>query len=259
MTTARPVPFDLGILTGSGPDAGIDLWQAVLGERRRRLGADYRGDGDAPSVLIHSDPALATSMQLPHGRDLLGAIMADHAHVLDRSCAAWAIACNTLHTFVPDLRRAAVADRLVSFVDVAAAALQHATSPVALLGARPVAALGAESPYTPLTDRLVRLDTATISDLHALIADVKRTGADTAARSRFRRLADRIGVDTMLLACTELPLVADADDPRFVDLTRLVAAALLDTVEASARPDRHSHPQLPHTHPTDHVHEEHRP
>jgi catechol 2,3-dioxygenase-like lactoylglutathione lyase family enzyme len=42
----------LGIIGGSGPDAGADLFAKVLGCHRERLGASYAGDEDAPDIVL---------------------------------------------------------------------------------------------------------------------------------------------------------------------------------------------------------------
>ena len=38
----------IGIITGSGPEAGIDLWVKVLDANKRLLGEGFQGDLDAP-------------------------------------------------------------------------------------------------------------------------------------------------------------------------------------------------------------------
>ncbi|MEM1334821.1 MAG: aspartate/glutamate racemase family protein [Actinomycetota bacterium] len=221
--------FDIGILTGSGPEAGIDLWNAVLAERRARLGERYRGDLDAPSVLVRSEPRLGLSMDIELHRDAVVEAAMDHAPVLDADCSAWAIACNTIHLIAPDLSATGVDRRLVSYVDVVERwlAAQPAGS-VALAAVRPVAQLGSSSAYQRLADRVVRLPDDVIEDTHQLVDDVKRTGPTDPLRDRWRALRTRMPAESVLLACTELPLVAAPDDPSTVDVTRLVAAALLD-------------------------------
>ena len=94
----------LGILTGSGPEAGIDLWSKVLSEARRALGSSYRGDIDAPHVVVLSVPELGHSMQLPDTRELVWEHLRAAAEQLAPQVDAFAIACNTLYLFEPELR-----------------------------------------------------------------------------------------------------------------------------------------------------------
>ena len=60
-TRMRPT---LGIITGSGPEAGIDLWAKVLRKNMAAFGQDFRGDLDAPRVVVASEPELGLSMDL---------------------------------------------------------------------------------------------------------------------------------------------------------------------------------------------------
>ncbi len=54
----------IGIITGSGPEAGIDLWQKTLDINKKILKENFRGDLDAPNVTIYSIPELGYSMEL---------------------------------------------------------------------------------------------------------------------------------------------------------------------------------------------------
>ena len=52
----------IGIITGSGPEAGVDLWMKILEENKRVLKENFRGDLDAPDVTIFSIQQLGHSM-----------------------------------------------------------------------------------------------------------------------------------------------------------------------------------------------------
>ncbi len=54
----------IGIITGSGPEAGVDLWQKILKINKDILKEDFHGDLDAPNVTIFSVPELGHSMEL---------------------------------------------------------------------------------------------------------------------------------------------------------------------------------------------------
>lgn len=41
----------IGIVAGSGPEAGIDLWSKILARNQVLLGTKFRGDLDAPRVM----------------------------------------------------------------------------------------------------------------------------------------------------------------------------------------------------------------
>jgi len=44
----------VGIITGSGPDAGIDFWNKLLKSNREYLKDKFTGDLDHPNTYIHS-------------------------------------------------------------------------------------------------------------------------------------------------------------------------------------------------------------
>jgi hypothetical protein len=56
---------EVGILSGSGPEAGHDLLGRVIALTREQLGAEFHGDVDALSVRLVSLPRLGLSMGLP--------------------------------------------------------------------------------------------------------------------------------------------------------------------------------------------------
>lgn len=193
------------------------------------MGDDFRGDADAPAVLVRSDPRLGASMDIVDRTSSLWPIMLEHAQILDAQCGSWAIACNTLNHYAPRLASAGAASNLITYPAVVAERLdQWAQDRVALLGARPVAELGETSAYSAVRERFVPLRADVIDDLHALIHEVKIVGpAGSGLGSQLDALCDRVDADRFLLACTELPLIADPDDARLVDVTQLVANALV--------------------------------
>ncbi|MEL6892298.1 MAG: hypothetical protein AAFP84_11925 [Actinomycetota bacterium] len=85
----------------------------------------------------------------------------------------------------------------------------------------------ARSTPRSLRDRFVPVDSLVIDEIHVLVDDIKRRGAVGDLSARWSDLAASIDADRIVLGCTELPLVAAQDDERCVDVTRLVAAALL--------------------------------
>lgn len=229
----------IGILTGSGPEAGIDLWTKLLHENRRRLGPAFRGDIDAPAVHVVSDPALGLSMELERTEAQVWAALKADAQALDGRAAVYAIACNTLNLFADRLHALALRAQLLSFTEVVGEHLKRSGAQrVCLLGARPVAELGDWSPYRALRAHFdfEPLGADATEALHQLIYDIKwRGAAHPGLRERFAALLAGIKSPMVLLACTELPLVAELPgDERLVDVTQLVAEALLDRTDALA-------------------------
>lgn len=58
----------IGILSGSGPEAGVDLWGKILAANRALLGSAYRGDIDAPRVQLACTELSLVELSLPGKR-----------------------------------------------------------------------------------------------------------------------------------------------------------------------------------------------
>lgn len=221
----------LGIIAGSGPEAGLQLWAAILDTARERLGSLYRGDIDAPYVVIVSDPVLGHSMALQTYEDFVLRHLEKAVLTVDRNADVYAIACVTLHCFLPEIER--LPNRvgtLVSGIDAIVAYAEKSSL-------KQVAVLSAESIPREKSLLLTRLNeflTVELPDdpglVRKLVLDIKRLGgADPDVVSRFRKLVDSLTSETVVLACTDLPLVStNIDDRRLIDCTKLIAESLVD-------------------------------
>jgi aspartate racemase len=220
----------IGIITGSGPEAGIDLWQKMIVVQRARLGARFRGDLDAPHIVAFSVPQLGRSMDLRRHEAQVWSTLRQACIEIADHCTHFAIACNTLHYYAPRIAELQLAARFVSIVDAARAAIaDYGVDRVALLGADPVIDLeGGLSPYAALRSE-VGVEVPTTS-LQSLIFDVKRQGGThPAVVQRFEALLRSLSAEVVLLACTELPLIkCQAGGKTLVDLTERLAGMLVD-------------------------------
>lgn len=221
----------IGLVAGSGPEAGVDLWQKVIEETKALLGESYTGDLDGPRVRIISSPALGLSMEL-EANDV--AVWPELERVFDDLAGqsdVIAIACNTLNYYERQIKAAPRAADLVSVGDVVERYLERkGLRSVALLGATPVTRMDRWSAYHRLTKRFEVETPQDPSLLHQIIYDVKRHGGrDPAVVGRFRDLIGTLKSETVLLACTELPLIPCGDTGKdLVDVTRLLARGLVE-------------------------------
>lgn len=232
MEKAREVGFrpSIGIVAGSGPEAGIDLWAKILLRNQAVFGSAFRGDLDAPRVAVLSEPSLGLSMDLGRNEAIVWESLKKTMAAIAVQADAYAIACNTLNWFAPQIEALGLPGEFVSFQGALEQWIeQRNVRRVALLGASPVTSLGPWSAYRTLTD-IVDVETpADAAALHDLILDVKRLGSrDPSLRPRFQRLVESLSCDDVVLACTELPLIADITTSKnLVDVTELVANALV--------------------------------
>lgn len=257
----RPPPGDrtrIGILGGSGPEAGADLFGKVLKQHRAKLGAAYKTDQDGPDVVLSSCPGIGG----PRGKaDIvpgspsyertwraMRVAVLELAPMVDRFC----VVCNQLHCFEPLIR-----DLLSSnghdpamFVSIIAATSEHckelgpAKGSMIIFGGPVTCDLAGLSTYRPVAEALpgavVHVTSAQSDALFAMISEVKGDGPTASASRKFEALLRDVeadGVKTAVLACTELPLMsvdalcaAEGRSPpnvSLVDPTELLAAALL--------------------------------
>jgi len=220
----------IGIVAGSGPEAGLDLWGKVLARNAAAFGTAFRGDLDAPRVVVLSEPTLGLSMDLAKNVEVVWESLRQTAARMAVQSDAWTIACNTLNWYDRRIAALNLPGEFVSFQSVLADWIARSgIRRLGLLGAAPVTEMGEWSPYRDLCE-VVEVETPVDpAELHQLIFDVKRLGSqDATLRPRFARIAESMTAETLLLACTELPLIADiAVSKSLIDVTDLVADALV--------------------------------
>lgn len=223
----------IGIIGGSGPEAAIDLWQKILIENRRRMATTYTGDWHAPEVTTVSVPELGYSMELEERHQQVWFTLRAAAERLAPQVDVYAIACNTLNVFAPQLRGLGLSATLITPADAVLEELnREPIESVALLGSRQTMELGVWSSYGELNERY-SVEVPTNGDaVHDLIYAIKQAGGNTVEVSKdFTRILDDLHSDVAVLACTELPLIAIPEEqrvPRLVDATDMLARSLLN-------------------------------
>ena len=219
----------LGIISGSGPDADIDLWRKILSCNKQKMGQAYRGDVDAPYVVIISEPQLGLSMELEKNHSEVWTTLQKSAQTIANHCDYFVIACNTLNYYQHQLSKESFGKKFISFTQVIETYLkQQRIKKAAFLGARSMMEMKTWSPYTALNSIIEIEPFAHIDMMQNLIYDVKRLGVHSTLKDTFKTLLDGIASENIFLACTELPLIADIKtNKRLIDVTELVAEYLL--------------------------------
>ena len=224
------MPTTIRIISGSGPEAGLDLYQKVLRAHRAELGADYRGDVDAPRIVLISEPVLGLSMDLERHETDVWAALERTVRRLAPQVDVYAVACNTLNVFADRLVALGLDAELVSSQAVVATYLRaHDVRRAGLLGAAPVGRLGRHSAFSALAREVELVVPDETGPLHQLIHDIKSAGTANPDHCRqLTEIARELQTEPVLLACTELPLAHDPDAPYdAVDVTDLLARELV--------------------------------
>ena len=199
----------VGILGGMGPEATILLMQKVM------AAVPAHDDSDHVPLLVHQNPQVPSRIKalIEGGGEDPGPTLARMALDLEAGGAqALAMPCNTAHFYAPAIRAATV----LPFLDMLDLTATH----LAGAGARRVGMLA--SPATRLADVFSApfaargLEPVFLNDDAALLAIIRavKAGNDTATlaaplRTEAKALLAQ-GADHLLVACTELSLMANA-------------------------------------------------
>jgi aspartate racemase len=218
----------IGIITGSGPEAGVDLWQKILQANKNILKEQFKGDLDAPDVTILSVPQLGYSMELEKNYDKVWDTLQTAVKDICQRVDYFVIACNTLNLYANEIEAIGYKDKFISTLDVVEAYIQeHQLNKVCIIGALPVLQMQEYSVFQPLAERFnveVPLD---FNQVHQLIYDVKQHGGDSVTEE-FKAILKSIESEHIFLACTELPLIpVKCEKKNLIDVTNLLAQTLV--------------------------------
>lgn len=211
MSARRPV---VGILGGMGPEATVELMRRVL------VATPAADDSDHVHLLVDSNPDVPSRIAALIDRtgespepELVR--MAQRLRV--GGAEALAIACNTAHTYAPAITRA-VDIPLLDMIEltserIAEMALRHRR--VGLLASTAVVDLAMYHKALAVRDIAVAVPQQQ-SALVDVIKAVKRGDNGATTRRSFAQISGDLtaqGVDLLLVACTELSILADSIDP----------------------------------------------
>jgi aspartate/glutamate racemase len=241
----RPREHAIGILTGNGPESGMELWRQL---NERVFGANkngrFGGDIGYPAVTIRSIPSMGMSMELPERAATVRAtVLSGIEDLLGCGATLIGIACNTTQYFSHEIGELCTQHNasFVSMVHVTRRALQaHGVRSFDLLGIGAVSDLAGWSDFrhlSPEFDVHVPRPTA-VKQITELAFKIKKQdepkGADVTTLSRL--IKESADTDTVLLALTELsllverfPVIREKSGKRFLDTLGLLAECLADT------------------------------
>jgi len=223
----------VGVIGGMGPEATVDLLRRILARTRAEDDADHL------HVIVESNPKIPS--RIAHlidgtGEDPTRELVRIARNLESAGATLLAMPCNTAHGYA-DAIRAAVRIPLLDMVQLATdRVLARATGPrVGLLASTAVLRTQlyarAFAPHGMRT--LEPADQAALMDL---IRGVKRGDTGGVARAAFASLAGELGArcDCLLIACTELSILADsiASPAPVID----ALDALTDAIVLASRP-----------------------
>ena len=223
----------IGIVAGAGPEAGIDIWKKILLENRKILGERFRGDIDAPHIVIHSVPQLGLAMNFSSHEDDLWLALKNALIAMDGQIDLVCIACNALHAFTDRIYQLNLNMEFVSIIDVVKEhVVSQSLGTLGLLSISAVMSLNPRTPYAPLQEITSVVTAPNHGEMDALIRAIKLTGEATRdLQDQYESIVRRMNVEHVVLACTELPLVMRP----ILGITQIDASQLLANALANKR------------------------
>ena len=233
----------LGILGGMGPQATVDLMQRII------AATPARDDQDHIRLLVDNNPQVPSRIAAlidGDGPSPLPALLAMARGLQAQGAGLLAMPCNTAHHYHADVARA-VSIPFLNMMELAVGGLHRAQPKarrVGLLGSSALRKIGLYEPWLHARGKeALYPDAAAQTELMALIRAVKagrkEPWASAALAAAARSLHDA-GAQALLIACTELSVLADAlapDLPLF-DAAELLARGIVERVRSLPGPEQ---------------------
>lgn len=222
----------IGIITGSGPEAGIDLWLKILKQNREYIGKTFRGDIDAPQLIVHSIPQLGLSMEIRKNDRIVWEYLKTASINLSKDTDLFCIACNTLHYYHPEILNLNLSSEFISMIDaVKDHIIRNNIKRIALLGVKSVIEMDYWSPYNQLQEitRVEKISNPDKIKLKNLVYNIKKHGSKNREyKECLINIIGKLKSDHIFLACTELPLLdINFPDKNIIDNNELLAKAII--------------------------------
>jgi aspartate racemase len=221
----------VGVIGGMGPEATVDLMRRVIAK------TPAQDDADHVHLIVDSNPKI--SSRIAHLIEHTGADptpdLVRVAVGLERAGAhALAMPCNTAHAYAPAIVQA-VSIPLLDMVQLTADDIaRRGFARVALFAS--TAVVNTRLFDDALLTRGVRVDRPARQDeIMDLIKGVKRGVAGTAPQHALALLAEAMlaGADAVLIACSELSVIAGGITVPVVDSVDVLAQAIVDFASAA--------------------------
>jgi aspartate racemase len=217
----------VGIIGGMGPEATVDLMRRVLAK------TPAQDDADHVHLIVESNPKIPS--RIAHliegtGADPTPELVRIAANLQRAGADALAIPCNTAHAYADSIRRA-VSIPLLDMVNLTVEHIVRAGSAarVGILASTAVHSTALYSAALSAHDIEV-IRPVGQDDVMALIKRVKRGDTGLQAQVALGRIALDLAVqsDLLLIACSELSVIAAGITVPFVDSLDILAQAIVD-------------------------------
>jgi aspartate racemase len=215
----------VGIIGGMGPEATVDLMRRIVAK------TPARGDEDHLHLIVESNPRIPS--RIAHlidgtGPDPTSELIRIAGNLERAGADALAIPCNTAHAYADSIRRS-VSIPLIDMVALSVAEIvESRPARVGLLASTAVhaTALYAKALSAHGIDTILPAQQRQVMEL---IQTVKRGDSGLQPQAALGRIAGDMAleVDVVLIACSELSVIAAGISVPFVDSLDVLAQAII--------------------------------
>ena len=220
----------VGIIGGMGPEATVDLMRRVVAK------TPAHDDADHIHLIVESNPKIPS--RIAHLIDGTGAdptpeLMRIAANLERAGAHALAIPCNTAHVYADSIRRAVN----IPLLDMVSLTVEHIvrSGGVARVGILASSAVHSTALFSKalIAHGIDAIRPTRQDQVMALIQRVKQGDTGTQAQAALGQIAHELAgqADVLLIACSELSVIAAGITVPFVDSLEVLAQAIVDFVQ----------------------------
>jgi aspartate racemase len=215
----------IGILGGMGPEATSDLYMRIVRILQKEFHARY--DRDYPPILVFSVP-IPDLVEEVENETLISSYLIEAAKALELSGADFiSIPCNTAHYFLGAIR-SSVKIPVLSMVEITATELFKKQRKVGLLATETTIRLRIyQNEFERVGIELILPNESHRKNLTQIILNTMAGLTEKTDKVKLREIVENLksrGAESVILACTELPLIAEFDyGIEVVDPTEILA------------------------------------
>ncbi len=196
----------IGIISGAGPEAGIDLWRKILTHNKFLFGYRFQGDVSAPEILVHSVPELGLSIDIEAYESILWESLQQSLQSFSGRVDFVCLASNVLHYFEDRIQEQSLNFEFISMIAATEDAIASYNQ-LALLALSKVIDFGNHSPYRNAAKKF-NIEVPSPIEMDILIRSIKVNGADHPNTiDLFEDILSDIKSENVILGCAELPLL----------------------------------------------------
>lgn len=220
-------PPTIGILAGMGARSTAPFIDLVVTECQRQYGAYY--EDDYPHMMVYSLPTPLRLDQPPDHSAMSASVRAGLKRLADTGADFVSMPCNTVHIYFDELRDA-IGVPLLNMIDLAIEAVPAESRMVAPLATSFTMDSGLYQRGLRDLGLEVFEDGQITARVHEILTAVRQSPDQQPARKLWAELLRELqtrGVDTVLLACTDLNPARSSAEPDLciVDATQRLAEA----------------------------------